>query len=178
MPTTKPFLKSASTSLVLALAIGASGAYAQSQPGQANAGSAGQAEMKVGHVDHTRSMDNLLAAAQKFREAIQAMARQEPGPKRDAAMDATREALLLTQRAMLQLPPDLRVEDVKVREAKDWPKAMARLDSASQKLHESIEAMSKQQGGKGRDDAIGTVKTALDDTEEAMLAIPEYSLKK
>ena len=122
-------------------------------------------------------MDGLLTAAQKLRESIQQLARQEPGPKRDAAINAARDALLATQRAMLQLPPELRVEDVKVREAKDWPKAMARLDSAAQTLRESVEAMSKQPAGKGRDDAIATIQTALAETQKAMLALPEYTTK-
>lgn len=165
-----------STSLLIALLVGAGGLNTQAQTGSST-GSAGKAELKVGHVDHTRSMDGLLGAAQKFREAIQQLAKQEPGPKRDAAIEATRDALLLTQRAMLQLPPELRVEDVKIRDAKDWPKAMARLDSAAQKLRESVEAMSKQSAGKGRDDAVATVNKALAETQQAMLALPEYSMK-
>lgn len=172
----KPFLRSVPISLLVACLLGAGGAYAQSQPGPA-VGSGDKAELKVGHVDHTRAMDNLLAAAQRFREAIQQLAQQEPGPKRDAAIEASRDALLLTQKAMLQLPPDLRVEDVKVREAKDWPKAMARLDSAAQKLREAVEAMSKQPAGKGQDAAITTVNKALAETQQAMLAIPEYNAK-
>ncbi len=66
---------------------------------------------------------------------------------------------------------------MKVREAKDWPKAMARLDGAAQKLRESVEAMSKQPSGKGQGDAIATVKKALAETQDAMLALPEYSMK-
>lgn len=173
---TNLLLKSAIMGVVLSVTFGAAQANAQSTP-RSSPGSADKAELKVGHVDYTRSMAGLLAAAQKFRESIQQLAQQEPGPKRETAMEASREALLLTQRAMLQLPPELRVEDVKVREAKDWPKAMARLDSAGQELRSSVDAMSNQAAGKGRDDAIATVKKALAKTEEAMLALPEYNIK-
>lgn len=172
----KPFVRPGPIGLLVACLIGSSGGYAQSQTAS-DVGTSNKAELRVGHVDHTRAMDNLLTAAQKFREAIQQLAQQEPGPKRDAAIEASRDGLLLTQKAMLQLPPEMRVEDVKVREAKDWPKAMARLDSAAQKLRESVEAMSKQPAGKDRDDAIGTVNRALAETQQAMLAIPEYNAK-
>ena len=145
------FLRSTRTTLILAVFLASGGAYAQSQPSGSSNSATGQ--LKVGHVDHTKAMDGLLMAAQKLRESIQQMAQQEPGPKRDAAIDAAHDALLLTQRGMLKLPPELRVEDVKVREAKDWPKAMARLDAAAQTLRTSIDAMSKQTAGKGRDDA-------------------------
>ena len=172
----KPSMTSAATSTILAMLLAAGGVNAQS-PSTSSAGVGDRTAVQVGHVDHTRLMDGLLSAAQKLREAIQQLAQQHPGPKRQAAIEAARDALPLTQRAMLQLPPELRVEDVKVREGKDWPKAMARLDSAAQKLRESVEGMSKQPAGKGRDDAIAAVKKALSGAEEAMLALPEYSMK-
>jgi len=171
-----PTITPASMTLVLSMLLAAGAACAQTSAAS-GAGTGDKAGLQVGRVDHTRSMDNLMSAAQRLRESIQQLAQQEPGPKRASAMEAAREALILTQRAMLQLPPELRVEDVRIREAKDWPKAMARLDSAAQKLRESAEAMSKQAAGKGRDDAIATVKKALAETEEAMLALPEYSMK-
>lgn len=170
------FCRSGAATFLVICSLGASGAYAQAQTGS-SASPAEKAGLRVGHVDHSRVMDDLLGAAQKFREAIQQLAQHEPGPKRDAAVEASRDALLLTQRAMLQLPPELRVEDVKVRDAKDWPKAMARLDTAAQKLRASIEAMSKQPAGKPRDDAVATVNKALAETQQAMLAIPEYNIK-
>jgi len=171
----KHSVTSVSTALVLSVLLASGAASAQSSA-SSGTGTGDKAGLQVGHVDHTRSMDNLLSAAQKLRESIQQLAQQEPGPKRETAIEAARQALLLTQRAMLQLPPEMRVEDVKVREAKDWPKAMARLDGAAQKLRESVEAMSKQPSGKGQGDAIATVKKALAETH-AMLALPEYSMK-
>ena len=58
--------------------------------------------------DYSRSMDRLFAAAQSLREAVQAMAQHFPSDRRDRAMDRAREALLETQQAMVQLPPEQR----------------------------------------------------------------------
>jgi hypothetical protein len=52
--------------------------------------------------------DGIGAAVERqLREAVQAMARQPPGERRNRAMDRAREALLETQQAMVQLPADL-----------------------------------------------------------------------
>ena len=58
--------------------------------------------------DYSRSMDRLLVAAQTLREAIQTMAQQPSGEERNRAIAGAREALLQTQRAMLEIPPALR----------------------------------------------------------------------
>jgi len=58
--------------------------------------------------DYTQAMERLFQAAQRLREAIQAMAQQPPGERRNQAMAQAREALLGTQQAMVQLPPELR----------------------------------------------------------------------
>ncbi|MGQ0752700.1 MAG: hypothetical protein ACT4PS_19435 [Betaproteobacteria bacterium] len=57
---------------------------------------------------YTDSMARLKEAAQKLRESVQAMADQPAGPRRNEAMDQAREALLETQQAMINLPPELR----------------------------------------------------------------------
>ena len=61
-------------------------------------------------VDYTKPMERLFQAAQRLREAVQAMAQQPAGERRNKAMDQAREALLQTQQAMVQLPPELRTE--------------------------------------------------------------------
>lgn len=164
----------AGTSLVVA-ALLANSARAQPQSPSSNSGD--EAQLKVGHVDYARSLESLLEAAQELRKSIQHMAQQEPGPTRAAAIDAAYEALVQTQRAMLKLPPDWRIEDVKVRDAKEWPKAMARLDAAARSLQDSIEAISKQPNGKARSEAIASVRRALSETQRAMLAVPEAGAK-
>ena len=61
--------------------------------------------------DYTRAMEKLLAAAQKFRESIQAMAQMPAGPQRDQAIQQAHQALFDTNQAMIQLPPELRSEN-------------------------------------------------------------------
>lgn len=161
------------TAVLSVMFLAASGGLALAQQGTKSGSEPTTTGLKVGHVDYKKEMGSLLEAAQKLRESIQHLARQKAGPERDAAIQAAKDALLSTQRAMLQLPPELRVSNVSVREAREWPTAMARLDAASQRLRESVEAMSKEQAGKRRNDAIASVHEALSQAQEAMLAIPE-----
>jgi Beta/Gamma crystallin len=58
--------------------------------------------------DYSRSMERLTKAAQNLREAVQAMATQPAGQGRNEAMRQANDALLETQQAMVQLPPELR----------------------------------------------------------------------
>lgn len=58
--------------------------------------------------DYTKSMERLQQAAQKLREAVQAMAQQPAGERRNRAAEQARAALLETQQAMVTLPPELR----------------------------------------------------------------------
>jgi hypothetical protein len=52
-------------------------------------------------------MDRLMQAAQRLREAIQAMATQPAGPHRNKAIKEANEALLETQQVMVTLLPAL-----------------------------------------------------------------------
>jgi hypothetical protein len=58
--------------------------------------------------NYSRSMDHLLIAAQSLREAIQDLAQQPAGERRDQAISEIQDALLETQQAMMRIPPDLR----------------------------------------------------------------------
>ena len=58
--------------------------------------------------NYTKSMERLQQAADKLRQAIQAMADRPAGDQRAAAIDEAREALLETQQAMVWLPPSVR----------------------------------------------------------------------
>ena len=56
-------------------------------------------------------MVRLQQAAQKLRDAVQAMAQQPAGPQRNEAMKQANQALFDTQQAMVQLPPELRTSE-------------------------------------------------------------------
>jgi hypothetical protein len=58
--------------------------------------------------DYSDAMRRLLEAAQKLRDAANAMAMLPPGRDRDRAIQQTNEALLETQKAMFALPIELR----------------------------------------------------------------------
>ena len=58
--------------------------------------------------NRTPAMEQLLQSADRLRQSIQALAQQSPGPHRDAAIESARQALNETQRAMIDLPPELR----------------------------------------------------------------------
>jgi hypothetical protein len=61
-------------------------------------------------VDRSRAMERLQEATQDLREAIQAMAQQPAGERRNQAIREANEAILEAQQAMIALPPDLRVD--------------------------------------------------------------------
>ncbi|MGK7870521.1 hypothetical protein [Falsiroseomonas sp. E2-1-a20] len=58
--------------------------------------------------NYSRSMDHLLVAAQSLREAIQDLAQQPAGERRNQAISEMQDALLETQQAMMRIPPDMR----------------------------------------------------------------------
>jgi hypothetical protein len=118
---------------------------------------------------HTQSMKDLMASTQRLRESIQAMAQQKPGPDRNAAINDAREALLEAQRAMISLPPDMRVKDT-VSPA-NYQKSMAELKAASDRLRQSVQAMADQPAGERRNKAIRDANKALWDTQQAMVAV-------
>lgn len=141
--------------------------------GGASADAGDGTDLQVGHVDPKQAMEDLMDAVSEFREASVALLEQKPGPDREAAIEAAQDALLLTQQAMLMLPPDMRIADVKIRDAKAWPQAMARLDKASRSLEEALKAMKDQPAGEKRDKAVATVQKALGEAQQAMLELPD-----
>ncbi len=120
--------------------------------------------------DYSKPMDELLRAAQNLREAVQAMATQPAGPRRNQAMKQANEALLETQRAMVQLPPELRNESSAV-SGKQYDESMEKLQQAAQQLRESIQAMATQPTGSKRSEATRQAHEALLETQQAMLAV-------
>jgi hypothetical protein len=61
-----------------------------------------------GNANYTKSMERLQEAAQRLRDATQAMAQQPAGGGRNDAIRTANEALFDVQQAMLQLPPEQR----------------------------------------------------------------------
>lgn len=78
-------------------------------------------------IDYTKPMERLFQAAQRLREAVQGMAQQPAGERRNQAMAQAREALLHAQQAMVQLPPGLRTDQ-------NYRDAEARLGETQQAL--------------------------------------------
>lgn len=120
--------------------------------------------------DYSQSMNKLLQAAQDLRESIQAMAQMPAGPQRERALSQSREALLETQRAMLELPPELR--QAKPSQAGHDAQALRELMRAADRLRESVQAMASQQPGAARNQAMAQARQALFDTQQAMIALP------
>ncbi|HEX6321201.1 MAG TPA: hypothetical protein VFZ84_20230 [Burkholderiales bacterium] len=142
----------------------AGGAAAQAPQGQAGPASAGATAPNYGE-----SMTRLQQAAQKLREAVQAMAQQPAGPRRNAAADEARQAILETQSAMIQLPPELRTSSGT---GPNYTASMARLQEAAQRLREAVQAMAGQPAGPGRNQAMRQANQALFDTQQAMIELP------
>lgn len=170
----KSLFNNRSISIATILAVGAGGACVV-QAQQAGQGGK-QPQVVSASVDHTKSMDRLQGAAQKLRESIQALAQQSPGPGRDAALASARDALLETQRAMIDLPADLRVKTVTLG-GPSYSQAMEKLQQAAQKLRESVQAMAQQPAGDRRNEAMAQARQALLDTQQAMINMPNLASK-
>lgn len=115
---------------------------------------------------YTPAMRRLTDAAQHLRESIRAMARKRPGPERDAAIAQAQRALHATQRAMLDLPPDLRVAGMVDKSGYDG--SVKKLMQSADTLRDSIHAMASEPAGPRRNQAIRDANRALMDTQVAM----------
>lgn len=115
---------------------------------------------------YTPAMRRLTDAAQHLRESIQAMARKPAGPERDAAIAQADRALRATQRAMLDLPPGLRVTGMVDKSGYDG--SVKKLMQSADTLRDSIHAMASEPAGPRRNRAIRDANRALVDTQVAM----------
>ncbi|HEX6318098.1 MAG TPA: hypothetical protein VFZ84_04425 [Burkholderiales bacterium] len=136
--------------------------------GGAGAASA-QSSGATAPTNYGESMVRLQQAAQKLREAVQAMAQQPAGERRNAAADEAREAIVETQRAMIDLPPELRMG---AGTEPNYTKSMERLQEAAQRLRDAVQAMAKQPAGPRRNEAMQQANQALFDTQQAMVQLP------
>jgi hypothetical protein len=122
--------------------------------------------------NYSKSMDELMRAAQRLRESIQALSQQQPGTERDTALNAAREALYDTQQAMIQLPPELRNTQRSGGVSPAYSESMRQLQQASDRLYDSLHAMARQPAGERRNAAMREAQEALLETEYAIAWLP------
>ena len=120
--------------------------------------------------NYSATMSRLQEASQRLREAIQAIAREPAGARRNAAVEQAHAALFDAQQAMIMLPPELRAGTG--REAPDYARSMKRLQHAARTLRESVQAMALQPAGKRRSDAAERTREALLETQQAIIWLP------
>ena len=116
-------------------------------------------------------MSRLLEASDRLRQAVQDIAQQPAGERRNLAIEQANEALYDTQSAMAALPPELR-SGAGSSAQPNYTKSMERLQQAAQKLRESVQAMAQQPAGERRNKAAEEAREALLETQQAMLMLP------
>lgn len=115
----------------------------------------------------TPAMRDLQASAQRLRESIEVLAHKAPGPERQAALDAARQALRETQQAMVDLPPEYRASGTQAGTAGYDPSVKLMMQAADS-LRDSIHAMAERPAGPARNQAIRDANRALVDLQGAM----------
>jgi hypothetical protein len=120
---------------------------------------------------HSEAMDRLVQASERLREAVRGLAAQPPGPQREGAITTARRALMETEQAMVQLPPELRSHLGAMSEA-DYASTMDKLEQAADRLHEAAQAMARQPAGDRRNEAIAQVNDAILEANHAMVQLP------
>lgn len=122
---------------------------------------------------YTPEMRKLMDASQRLRDAIHAMAQKAPGPERTLAIRQANDALLQTQRAMLDLPPGMRSSGTA--STAGYDRSVRDLMQASDALRDSIHAMARQQPGERRNEAIRDADRALMKAQVAMASAYDSS---
>ncbi len=82
-------------------------------------------------------------------------------------MRAAHKALLDTQQAMIDLPPQMRTRSGP-EDKQEYGKAMDALTQAAQRVRDSVHAMATQPAGEKRNEAIRQANRALSETNQAM----------
>lgn len=150
------------TAIAAAVSLGSLPSYSQQ-----SSKSTQQSEKSETHsATYSQPMRRLLEAAQRLRDSAHAMAGAKEGKVNAEAIRQVNKALLETQLAMIDLPPELRTTD-------DPPvvekKSMERLLQAAQKLREATQALAAEDAGEGRNKAIEQANEALFETQQAMI---------
>ena len=126
----------------------------------------------------TQAVEKLQQASLRLRDAIRSLAQQQPGPNRDHALKAAREALADTQQAMARLPAEWKAPGGAAAQSasagtgstgsRPTPaEAMKRLQAATDSLYDAIHAMARQPVGESRNAAIKKANEALFEAEQA-----------
>ena len=99
------------------------------------------------------------------------MAEQPAGDRRNTAIREAHQALFDAQQAMIQLPPELYLDEGPKAQP-NYTKAMDRLRQAAGKLRESVQAMVEQPAGPHRNAAAREAREAILETQQAMISLP------
>ena len=116
-----------------------------------------------------KPVEDLLLATQRLRDAISDMLNEPAGPKRTELIRAGDRALAEAEDAMLSLPPELLLAEVN---ENSYKQSVDHLQKATQNLQEAAQALANNPNAKQRSETIKKIKTALQETQRLMQAIP------
>lgn len=135
-------------------------------------------ELQIGNPDPTRAMDALLESVRELRQATVLMLDKKETAERAKAVNAALDAIADAQRAMVLLPRAYRVKKGELHEATDWPVVAGRLDTATQELDTAIKALKGAKEGADRDKAIEAMRASLAKAQNAIAALPDWTVGK
>ena len=118
---------------------------------------------------YSASMTRLREASQRLRDAIQSIAQEHAGARRNAAIEQAHAALFDAQQAMMTLPPEMRAGSG---DEPSYTRSIERLQQAAKKLSEAVQAMAQQPAGQRRNEAAERTREALLETQQAMIWLP------
>ena len=121
-----------------------------------------------------QAIEDLLAAEQRLREAIQAMAQAPAGDKRTTAIRQGNVPLREVQGGVVRLPSNLLLANAT---ESDYRKAMDKLQRAAQRLREAAQALAQEPAGPKRNAAIKQINEALVETNQVMMFVPPSPVK-
>ena len=153
---------------VLATLAGASQAQVPGNPGVATPPSTRAAVVTTTTTTaSSAAMQRLDATAQELRQAIGLLARKPPGAERDVALAEAQKALLKTQQAMIDLPPEYRIITT-ARAPQGYDPSAKELMAAADSLRDSIHVMAREPASERRNQAIRDANRALLDMQASM----------
>jgi hypothetical protein len=129
------------------------------------------AQTQRGAPDPVKAMEALQHASQQLRDTVQAIAQKPMGADRDRATQLAHQALLDAQRALAAIPPDAKPKGP-APIAPSYDESMAKLKKATERLHESVQALAKREPGPQRNQAMGQARQALWEAHQAIVALP------
>lgn len=139
------------------------------EPSAGTAGTQHSAAVAASNSANAKPIEALEAAAQRLRDAIQALAQAPAGERRNQAIRDGNRALFEVNEAMAGLPPDLLTAQA---DESAYRQSVDRLQQAAQRLRDATHALASQPGSSRRNDSIGAVNRALRETQQAMIDVP------